>query len=157
MYGRMVGGRRQGRAILALMAVLWLLQTTVAIAAETGGNPRLAAVADQTATTTQPGGNLEGKRGPPGQEALGLQDALAVHPGPCCHASQPVRPGWPLQGRVRLTAARRGGRGDGLLVTAGHYGVDLVDQGLEAWAMLVSNALCPSDLLAVSWLMNLLR
>jgi K+-transporting ATPase ATPase A chain len=78
MYGRMIGDRRQGRAILAVMTVLWLLQTTVAIAAETGGNPRLATVADQTATATQPGGNLEGKeiRLGPGGVGSGLYAIL---------------------------------------------------------------------------------
>ena len=40
-YGRMVGDRRQGRVLLVVMAVLWILPLTVGVAAETSGNTHL--------------------------------------------------------------------------------------------------------------------
>ena len=61
-FGRMVGDRRQGVAILAAMTVLFVVLTIPGIAAEQAGNPRLAALgADVAATDLQPGGNMEGK------------------------------------------------------------------------------------------------
>jgi len=61
-YGQMVGSRRQGRVVLAVMAVLWLGSLSVAVWAEARGNPLLtAAGADQVAAADSPGGSLEGK------------------------------------------------------------------------------------------------
>ncbi len=61
-FGRMVKDKRQGRAVFAVMLVVWLFMTFAAIFFEVDGNPRLTAVgADQTVTATSPGGNLEGK------------------------------------------------------------------------------------------------
>jgi len=53
-FGRAVGDTRQGWAILAAMAVLFLAGVTVAYAAEAAGNPILHHLG-------VPGGNLEGK------------------------------------------------------------------------------------------------
>jgi K+-transporting ATPase ATPase A chain len=117
MYGRMVGDRRQGRAILAVMAVLWLLQTTVAIAAETGGNPRLPAVADQTATA-QPGGNLEGKevRLGPGGSALLATGTMGTSAGVASSALDSYTPigGLTALGPILLGEISPGGVGSGL-------------------------------------------
>ena len=61
-YGQMVGSRRQGRVVLAVMAVLWLGSLSVAVWAEARGNPLLTAAGpDQVAAADSPGGSLEGK------------------------------------------------------------------------------------------------
>ena len=54
-YGRMVGDRRQGRALFAAMGILLVVAFTAMYAAERAGNPLLAAYADNSA------GNMEGK------------------------------------------------------------------------------------------------
>ena len=60
--GTMTGSRRHGWAVWAAMAFLFLVGVSVAYWAEARGNPMLAkAGADQTATATSPGGNMEGK------------------------------------------------------------------------------------------------
>ena len=58
--GRMTGSQRHGWAVWAAMAVLFLAGVTAAYAAEARGNPLLDGV-DQSATSMQPGGNMEGK------------------------------------------------------------------------------------------------
>jgi K+-transporting ATPase ATPase A chain len=61
-FGKMVGDTRQGWAVLAAMTVIFVILTTVTIGAEQAGNPKLSALGvDQTASLTQPGGNMEGK------------------------------------------------------------------------------------------------
>jgi potassium-transporting ATPase potassium-binding subunit len=64
-YGRLVGSRRQGWAVFAAMAVIWVGMTTTAILAEQAGNPIVArSGVDQAAaggTLAQAGGNMEGK------------------------------------------------------------------------------------------------
>ena len=60
--GSMTGSRKHGWAVWAAMAFLFLVGVTVAYWAEANGNPMLTkAGADQTATATSPGGNMEGK------------------------------------------------------------------------------------------------
>lgn len=61
-FGEMVGDRRQGWVIFWAMAIVFVLMTTALIWAEQSGNPLLtAAGADQTASSLQAGGNMEGK------------------------------------------------------------------------------------------------
>ena len=64
-YGRLVGSRRQGWALFAAMAVIWLGMTATAIVAEQAGNPIVErAGVDQAAAagaSAQAGGNMEGK------------------------------------------------------------------------------------------------
>jgi K+-transporting ATPase ATPase A chain len=61
-FGQMVGDRRQGWAVLIAMLVIFIPLTVSVIAAEQSGNPMLtAAGADQAASLTQSGGNMEGK------------------------------------------------------------------------------------------------
>jgi len=64
-YGRLVGSRRQGWAVFAAMAVIWIGMTGTVIVAEQAGNPVVArAGADQAAAegaSAQAGGNMEGK------------------------------------------------------------------------------------------------
>jgi K+-transporting ATPase ATPase A chain len=72
-FGRMVGDRRQGRAVFAIMAVIWFGLSLAAMAFESAGNPRLEQFGvDQTATATQAGGNMEGKEVRFGPAASGL-------------------------------------------------------------------------------------
>ncbi len=62
VFGRMVDDRRQGWAVLAAMTVLFVAFAIPAALAEQQGNPALTALGvDQTASATQPGGNMEGK------------------------------------------------------------------------------------------------
>jgi K+-transporting ATPase ATPase A chain len=61
-FGRMVGDTRQGWAILAAMTLMLVALLAVAVVAEQSGNPLLEKLGvDQTASLTQPGGNMEGK------------------------------------------------------------------------------------------------
>jgi K+-transporting ATPase ATPase A chain len=61
-FGRMVGDRRQGWAILIAMSVVFVSLMAVAVGSEQAGNPALTALGvDQTASETQAGGNMEGK------------------------------------------------------------------------------------------------
>jgi K+-transporting ATPase ATPase A chain len=60
--GKMVGDTRQGWAILAAMVLLLIVPMAVSYISETRGNPALARLgADQTAGSTNIGGNMEGK------------------------------------------------------------------------------------------------
>jgi potassium-transporting ATPase potassium-binding subunit len=62
VFGRIVGDLRQGWAVLAAMTVLFIAFAIPATVAEQQGNPALAALgADQATSATQPGGNMEGK------------------------------------------------------------------------------------------------
>lgn len=61
-FGAMVGDRRQGWALLATMFVIFVPLMLACTSAEQAGNPAFAQFGiDQTATTTQAGGNMEGK------------------------------------------------------------------------------------------------
>ena len=61
-FGQMVGDRRQGWAIFAAMAIVFVALMAVAVWSEQAGNPVLTKLgADQTASETQAGGNMEGK------------------------------------------------------------------------------------------------
>jgi potassium-transporting ATPase potassium-binding subunit len=61
-FGQMAGDRRQGWALFAAMALLFLMGAVVAIWAEQRGNPNFAALGiNQAASATQSGGNMEGK------------------------------------------------------------------------------------------------
>jgi K+-transporting ATPase ATPase A chain len=62
MFGRMVGNVKQGLAIGGAMALVLVAATGIAAAAEQAGNPALARVGvSQANTSTQAGGNMEGK------------------------------------------------------------------------------------------------
>jgi len=61
-FGRMVGDRRQGWALLATMFVIFVPLLLACTAAEQAGNPALTSLgADQLASAVQAGGNMEGK------------------------------------------------------------------------------------------------
>jgi K+-transporting ATPase ATPase A chain len=61
-FGRMVGDKRQGRALLVSMTILFLALFALCYAAEMDGNPAFAAMGvDQVTGDGNPGGNMEGK------------------------------------------------------------------------------------------------
>jgi len=61
-FGRMVGDTRQGWAVLAAMALLFVALLCVTLHSEQQGNPAIAGLGvDQAAGATQSGGNMEGK------------------------------------------------------------------------------------------------
>ncbi|HUD66950.1 MAG TPA: potassium-transporting ATPase subunit KdpA [Candidatus Sulfotelmatobacter sp.] len=59
--GRMTGSAAHGWAVWAAMAILFLCGVTVAYWAEAQGNPLYPSAVAQGATSSQPGGNMEGK------------------------------------------------------------------------------------------------
>ena len=62
VFGRMVGDRRQGWAIIAAMSVIFVVMYGVLVYAEQKGSVGLSALgADQMVSSTQAGGNMEGK------------------------------------------------------------------------------------------------
>ncbi|MDX2027007.1 MAG: potassium-transporting ATPase subunit KdpA [Alphaproteobacteria bacterium] len=61
-FGRMINDRRQGWALLASMTLLFLALLALSYFSEAGGNPALAKLGvEQVMTSTNPGGNMEGK------------------------------------------------------------------------------------------------
>jgi K+-transporting ATPase ATPase A chain len=61
-FGREVGDPRQGWAVLAAMTVMFVIAVVAIMPAEQAGNPQIAALGvDQTASSLQSGGNMEGK------------------------------------------------------------------------------------------------
>ena len=61
-FGRMVGDTRQGWAVLAAMALLFVALLAITLHSEQQGNPAIARLGvDQAAGATQSGGNMEGK------------------------------------------------------------------------------------------------
>ncbi len=72
-FGRMVGDRRQGRAVFAIMFAIWVAFSLGSMTLEGAGNGALAGLGvDQTVTASQSGGNMEGKEIRFGTAASGL-------------------------------------------------------------------------------------
>jgi K+-transporting ATPase ATPase A chain len=61
MFGRLIGRPRQGYAIIAVMAIIFIGHTVVSMQAELHGNHLLPASVSQAASNVSPGGNMEGK------------------------------------------------------------------------------------------------
>jgi K+-transporting ATPase ATPase A chain len=73
MFGRLIGNRRQGRAIVAVMAILFVGHTVISMQAEAHGNHLLPATVTQVVSAHNPGGNMEGKEvrfGPDGSALM---------------------------------------------------------------------------------------
>ncbi len=61
-FGRVVGDRRQGWAVLSAMTVLFVIAVALLMPAEQAGNPLIGGLGvDQLASAAQAGGNMEGK------------------------------------------------------------------------------------------------
>jgi K+-transporting ATPase ATPase A chain len=61
-YGKMVGDKKQGFVLLAVMVVIWVTVAGLGTMFELNGNPKVNALGvSQSVTATQPGGNYEGK------------------------------------------------------------------------------------------------
>jgi len=72
-FGRMVGDRRQGWALLAAMTVMFVVAAVGVMSAEQQAYPALQAMGvDQSASALQAGGNMEGKETRFGIAATGL-------------------------------------------------------------------------------------
>src|SRR3984893_5875847 len=72
MFGRLIGRPRQGYAIVAVMAIIFLGHTMISMQAEVHGNSLLPAGVSQVASGVSPGGNLEGKETRFGPEGSAL-------------------------------------------------------------------------------------
>src|SRR5260221_1235902 len=72
MFGRAIRRPRQGYAIIAVMAVIFVGHTVVSMQAELHGNHLLPAAVSQAAGSSNPGGNLEGKETRFGPEGSAL-------------------------------------------------------------------------------------
>jgi K+-transporting ATPase ATPase A chain len=101
-FGRMVGDTRQGWAIFAAMAILFLPLLTIAVHSEQLGNPHIARLGvDETANALQPGGNMEGKEARFGIAASALFATLTT--GTSCGAVNSMHDSYtPLGGFVPL-------------------------------------------------------
>jgi len=108
MFGRMVGDPRQGWAVLAAMTAIFVVAVVVVISQEQQGNPLLAALgADQAASATQPGGNMEGKEARFGIAATGLFAAITT--AASCGAVNGMHASFtPLGGAVPLVLMQLG-------------------------------------------------
>jgi K+-transporting ATPase ATPase A chain len=75
-FGRLVGDTRQGWAVLAAMTIVLVVCLLGVMWAEQAGNPQLTRLgADQVASASQPGGNMEGKEA---RFGIGLSALWAV-------------------------------------------------------------------------------
>ena len=78
-FGRVVGDRRQGWAVLAAMAAMFVVAVMVLMPAEQAGNPLLASLGvDQVSSALQSGGNMEGKEVRFGIDASALFAAITT-------------------------------------------------------------------------------
>ena len=78
-FGRVVGDRRQGWAVLAAMTAMFVVAVMVLMPAEQAGNPLLASLGvDQVSSALQSGGNMEGKEVRFGIDASALFAAITT-------------------------------------------------------------------------------
>ncbi len=107
-FGRVVGDRRQGWALLAAMALLFVAAVLVVIPAEQAGNPLLGALGiDQAHGALQAGGNMEGKELRFGIDASAL--FAAVTTAASCGAVNAMHDAFtPLGGMVPMVLMQLG-------------------------------------------------
>ena len=78
-FGKMAGNKKQGVAVLMAMLALWLAASVGAMVFEAQGNSALdAAKVNQSTTSSQPGGNMEGKESRFGTASSGLFAAAST-------------------------------------------------------------------------------
>ena len=118
-FGSEVGDKRQGWAILAAMTLIFVVAVAAIIPAEQAGNPLLTPLGiDQTASSLQPGGNMEGKESRFGINASGLFAVITT--AASCGAVNSMHDSYtPLGGMVPLVMMQLGevvfgGTGTGL-------------------------------------------
>ena len=101
-FGHLVGDTRQGWAVFAAMLILFVPLVVMAAYNEQGGNPRIAALGvDQATSELQPGGNMEGKEARFGIGASAL--FATVTTGTSCGAVNSMHDSFtPLGGFVPL-------------------------------------------------------
>ncbi|MDQ2733921.1 MAG: potassium-transporting ATPase subunit KdpA, partial [Pseudomonadota bacterium] len=107
-FGRAVGDRRQSWALLAAMTLLFVVMVAIVSPAEQAGNPAFASLGvDQTASSTQPGGNMEGKEARFGIAASTLFAAITT--AASCGAVNAMHDSFmPLGGAVPLVLIQLG-------------------------------------------------
>lgn len=107
-FGRMVGDRRQGWALLTAMTIIFVALTAVVLVAEQQAHPGLQALGvDQAASLTQAGGNMEGKETRFGISASAL--FAAVTTAASCGAVNAMHDSFsPLGGLVPLVLIQLG-------------------------------------------------
>ena len=107
-FGRMVGDRRQGWALLAAMTFIFVAMTAVVLVAEQQAHPGLQALGvDQAASLTQAGGNMEGKETRFGISASAL--FAAVSTAASCGAVNAMHDSFtPIGGMVPLVLMQLG-------------------------------------------------
>jgi K+-transporting ATPase ATPase A chain len=118
-FGKAVGSMKQGAVVFASMAVLFVLATVVVYPLEGAGNNKITlAGVSQTATSTNPGGNLEGKDlrfGTAGStmNAMGVTATSAGATGSAHESYTPLGGAVPLF-NMMLGEVSPGGDGSGL-------------------------------------------
>jgi potassium-transporting ATPase potassium-binding subunit len=118
-FGKAVGSMRQGWVIFASMAILFLLSTVFVYPLEGKGNNKITlAGVSQAATSTNPGGNLEGKElrfGVPGStlNAMAVTATSAGATGSAHESYTPLGGALPLF-NMMLGEVSPGGDGSGL-------------------------------------------
>ena len=118
MFGRLIGKRRQGYALVAVMALLFLGHTVISMQAEVHGNHLLPASVSQSVSRNNPGGNMEGKEvrfGPEGSALMtvGTMGTTAGATDSALDSYTPVgRPG--RRWGILLGEVSPGGDGGGL-------------------------------------------
>ncbi|HTQ99661.1 MAG TPA: potassium-transporting ATPase subunit KdpA [Candidatus Acidoferrum sp.] len=107
-FGRMVGDLRQGWAVLAAMTILFVVAVVAASHYEQQGNPALTPLdVDQAASSTQAGGNMEGKEVRFGISASALFAAITT--AASCGAVNAMHDSFtPLGGAVPLVLIQLG-------------------------------------------------
>ena len=118
-FGRTVGDTRQGWAVLAAMTVMFVIAVVALTPAEQAGNPLLSPLGvDQTASSMQSGGNMEGKETRFGISASSLFAVITT--AASCGAVNAMHDSFtPLGGMVPLVMMQLGevvfgGAGSGL-------------------------------------------
>jgi potassium-transporting ATPase potassium-binding subunit len=119
-FGKMVGDKRQSRLLLAVMAGILVLFVGFTMFAETNGNPKLTALSvDQSTSTYQSGGNMEGKEVRIGSSACGIWAAATTGTSNgsvnCMHDSFTPLGGAAPMAHMMLGEISPGGVGVGLM------------------------------------------
>jgi K+-transporting ATPase ATPase A chain len=119
MFGRLVGDRRQGYVVFAAMFLLWATAALLVMNFEANGTPKLtAAGATVAATSTQGGGNMEGKETRIGSPTCGLFVASTTSTSTgsidCAHDSLTPLGGGVALVDIMLGEVSPGGTGSGL-------------------------------------------